>query len=483
MMTFHVERFVAALCYLVALACPVLASDGPTITKLGESMVDARGLTIHGAYGDSINGQSFQQDAVISHAGYQYVGYYDSDRRVCLARRKLPSDSWEVIRFQDYHFAGDDAHNIISVGICPQDGTIHLAFDHHCSPLHYRMSRAGVANTPAQVTWDAGLFGSVHADLEPGKGLKTVTYPCFLQTPTGGLQLFWRIGGSGHGDEWMSDYDPGKGVWKNTHQIDSGYGSFTDGGKTTKARSSYQNGFTYGPDGKLHVTWTWREESQTGNHDILYRVSPDGGKTWQTGSGATIDTPANVATPGILVVPVASSQGLMNSQAQAVDSKGCIHAVMWHCTPESLTAAEQADTNNAGRPLWGYPQARRYHHYWRSDDGTWKHHEMPWVSGNRPKLFFDRKDNAYIIYGYAIPPGTNGIYFDKGQLLIAGASAASGWTDWHLLYTDQGPYLNEMLADPIRIKNDNILSIMVQKSPAKSKEPTELKILDFAVGK
>jgi BNR repeat-containing family member len=72
----------------------------------------------------------------------------------------------EVIRFNDYNFKSNDAHNIISIGICPQDGTIHLAFDHHGHSLHYRVSQKGVATDPEKVKWNAVLFSPINSELE-----------------------------------------------------------------------------------------------------------------------------------------------------------------------------------------------------------------------------------------------------------------------------------------------------------------------------
>jgi hypothetical protein len=34
--------------------------------------------------------------------------------------------------FDDYEQRSDDGHNTISVGVCKGDGTVHVAFDHHC---------------------------------------------------------------------------------------------------------------------------------------------------------------------------------------------------------------------------------------------------------------------------------------------------------------------------------------------------------------
>ena len=60
-------------------------------TKLRDSVVDAEALTIKGNFGQAINGKSFQQDAMVTHGSYQYLGYYDANRRVCIARRRLPT--------------------------------------------------------------------------------------------------------------------------------------------------------------------------------------------------------------------------------------------------------------------------------------------------------------------------------------------------------------------------------------------------------
>ena len=90
------------------------------INKISDTVVDAEALTIKGSLGQCINGLSFQQDALSSYKGYQYVAFYDAGRRVCLARRKLPDGAWAVIRFRDYTFRSNDAHNTISLGLCPQ---------------------------------------------------------------------------------------------------------------------------------------------------------------------------------------------------------------------------------------------------------------------------------------------------------------------------------------------------------------------------
>jgi len=453
---------------LPLLLCLILSACGDTdfnITKIGDNVVDSMALTLDGSrWGMAINGKSFQQDALISQRGYQYLAYYDARRNVCLSRRKLPDGQWEIIRFTDYLFQSNDAHNTISMGICPNDGTIHLAFDHHGHPLHYRVSRKSVATTPETVTWDTSLFSPVVAELEKGSPIK-ITYPRFLQTPDGELQFCYRRGGSGGGDRMLVDYNSGEGKWVNTRQIDSGEGEFEDILGQSNSRCSYPNGYTYGPYGKLHVTWVWRETPSDPNHDLVYVYSEDLGKTWLNNEGHEINGPPGIKSPGITVIDIPRTLGLMNTHGQAVDSKGRIHAVVWHCTEETL----RAEGSKPGEHRWGVENAQRYHHYWRDEEGSWQHRELPWMSGTRPKLFIDEKDNTYLVYQ------------KNENLEIAAASKKAGYTDWRVVHIEQGPFVNEMLGDPYRWKQEGILSVMVQDSPEKASEPTPLHILDFHI--
>jgi hypothetical protein len=443
------------------------------VSKIGDSVVDAEALTIRGGFGQCINGLSFQQDAVVTHKDHQYVAYYDAARRVCLARRRLSDGDWQVIRFEDYAFKSNDAHNTISLGICPTDGTIHLAFDHHGHPLHYRVSQKGAAANPAGVTWEASLFGPIRSELEKGRPI-AITYPRFWQTPRGGLQFCYRQGGSGNGDRMLVDYEPETGTWIDTRQIDSRAGVFDDHLGTSGSRCSYPNGYDYGPHGNLHVTWVWRESSQGANHDLMYSYSQDRGRTWRNNRGEPLPDPPGVRSPAVKVVDISRAHGLMNTHGQAVDSQGRIHVVMWHCTDQSLQTAG----SKPGQHRWGPPEARRYHHYWRDDDAAWRHVELPQVAGNRPKLFMDQEDNAYLVYCDA---WSREIFFLEGKLIIAAATADSRWTDWKIIHTEKGPFFNEMLGDAYRWKRQGVLSVMVQQSPEEVHEPTALRIIDFSL--
>jgi len=472
------SKLVGVLLLTMLIAAPRRVWADFEVVMIGDSLIDAEALTIQGGFGQCINGLSFQQDLVVTHSEHQYVAYYDGNRRVCLARRELPKGRWRIIRFADYDFKSNDAHNTISMGICPKDGTIHLAFDHHGHRLHYRVSRKGAADNPKYATWDASVFGPVTSELETGKPIK-ITYPRFWQTPDGGLQFCYRQGGSGNGDRMLVDYDGETGAWVKTRQIDSGKGLFKDSMGDSRSRCSYPNGYNYGPRGKLHATWVWRESSQGSNHDLMYACSADRGRTWLNNKGELLGEPAGVNSPGITVVEISRLLGLMNTHGQAVDLQGRVHVVMWHCTDQTLRAA----SSKPGEHRWGPPDARRYHHYWRAGDGKWHHRELPPVAGNRPKIFMDKSDNAYIIFGMRRQPAklADGHLHRAGDLAIAAATAASKWEDWKVIHVEKGPFVNEMLGDNYRWAKDGVLSIMVQQSPEKTHQPTPLRILDFSL--
>jgi hypothetical protein len=76
-----------------------------TVANVTSSKVDMA-LTIVGRWGTFINGKSYQQMPLDTYKGWQYATYYDQERQLSIARRKLPKGSWEVIHFSDYIFKG-----------------------------------------------------------------------------------------------------------------------------------------------------------------------------------------------------------------------------------------------------------------------------------------------------------------------------------------------------------------------------------------
>ncbi|RAL11819.1 uncharacterized protein BO97DRAFT_443543 [Aspergillus homomorphus CBS 101889] len=162
-----------------------------------------------------LNACAYQQSALTTIANTQYAAFYTASpdpatRFVTLARRNLSGSEWHLLTFTDYAQRTDDGHNTVSLGICAGDGTIHLAFDHHCDTLHYRISRPGLASDTRAASWTPSAFGAVQSHLpgcDPRTPLEEITYPRFV--PAGDNLFFeYRIGRAGAGSEALYLYTP-----------------------------------------------------------------------------------------------------------------------------------------------------------------------------------------------------------------------------------------------------------------------------------
>jgi|GEM_PF-1023565 len=383
------------------------------------------------AYNTNINGVSFQQDALVTYNGYQYLVYWSSNRHVSLARRALPDGAWQSFELTDFQFQTSDAHYDISLGISPRDGTLHLSFDQWSSDFRYRKSISGVASNPQNSAWTSQIFLPTQNHLT-GTPLTPTTYPRFVSSPSGKLLLLLRHGISGSGDSFLYEYDGNSGRW-------TGLGKFMDGLATDV--SAYFNGIHYDANGRLHVTWTWRETpNASSNHDLHYAYSDDEGRNWFGNNGEQLGTtgsrPISENTEGIRVWAIGENRGLINQESQAVDSEGRVSMLMSHMRDGS---PEQTDFREA--------RIRSYvYHFMRAADGQWSRRELPGssFSYDRNKLVADTAGNLYAVIN------RDGIYR---------ATAANNWNDWQLLQalTDQSLYA-EVQIDRQRLLHDGVLS-------------------------
>ncbi|WP_437897150.1 BNR repeat-containing protein [Sorangium sp. So ce124] len=412
----------------------------PAIVKLGEGKLAESGLTVV-SYGGYLNGESFQQDAIVSFGGFQYTAFWNTNRNVVLARRRLSTSpggaagAWEKFDFKDYRLSADDAHNTISLGIAPGDGTLHLAFDHHGSDLHYRRSVTGFLTDPEGAAWAASSFGAVASALVGSSRISLVTYPRFVTEPGGDrLLLSARIGESGSGDEHLWEYDATTHAW-------TALGEYIEG--TDASMNAYLHGLSYTRGGsRLHAAWCWRDTPDaTTNHDLLYVYSDDHGRTWKNNAGATVATTGasfvTRSTTGLSVWPIGQNRGLINQEHMTVDASGRVHVLLSH-----LPDAE-ADNSN-------FTSARtrsEFFHYLRDTDGTWARHGigLKVVQNFRGKLAISSTENVY-----AILP----------DLRIAGASPSDGYATWTLLdAADSGRFFSDPLIDAARLEASDELTV------------------------
>src|SRR5690606_15123699 len=136
---------------------------------------------------------------------------------------------------------------------------------------------------------------------------------------------------------------------------------------TSVGENAYINGIHYDQNGRLHVSWVWRgtPDPQT-NHDVYYGYSDDDGRTWFNSAGEEVasvnDNPMSLNTPGLKVWSVGQNRGLINQEAQAVDSKGGIHIL------QSYIGEDHPNSNNFWDFRINYGDLR---HIYRDESGTW----------------------------------------------------------------------------------------------------------------
>ncbi len=221
---------------------------------------------------------------------HQYAAYYDAQRRMTVAYRKLDEPKW---RYQVLDSTlGWDSHNFVTMAI-DEAGFLHLAGNMHCVPLVYFRS---------EQPHDTSTLRRI--ERMTGQQEKRVTYPVFIRGANGELIFRYRDGGSGNGSEIYNVYDVKTQTWRRLLDV-----PLTDGrGKM----NAYPKGPVRGPDGLFHLTWIWRNTPDCAtNHDLSYARSVDMVE-WQTVDGQKVHLPMTIDTAGVIVDPIPTNAGLIN---------------------------------------------------------------------------------------------------------------------------------------------------------------------------
>ncbi|KDQ57950.1 hypothetical protein JAAARDRAFT_34765 [Jaapia argillacea MUCL 33604] len=434
-----------------------------------------------------LNGESFQQDPLVTFNGYQYAVFWVADttntsiRHASISRRSLdptPATIWETFTFTDYNQTEDDGHDVITLGISHTDGTIHLSFDQHDNPFNYRISQPGVANNPSTTPWSPTLFGPILnylpglESLDPQTYFINITYPRFLSFPPtsvpsneADLVLEMRVGRSGLGDDWLYKYVP----WSGWELV----GRYLEGVNN----NAYINGIDFDYKGNLQVTWTYRDyvndigqnvaveagpNGPENNHDVDYASSPDLGQTWYNTWGQLISNTSLAAqapilptSAGITVLSIPKYGGILNQEAQTVDAEGRVHVL----NRENGTGIEQ------------------WFHYWRSPIGTWTRTPFP-LTITPPSI--NNVTNTPTVIGkrgkfVALPAtpspspspagGTTLLAIlpsnapNSTALSILSSTSAASFGDWKVVWEVESGCGWEPLFDRYRLEEDGVLSL------------------------
>lgn len=443
------------------------------VIPLSNTVLDgaARGVLTYETF---VNAAAYQQDGIMSYGGYQYVAWYNDNLHARIARRALPDGAWQTIEL-DYQLMADDSHNTISLGVSPADGRIHVAFATHTAAVRYTRTGPGVATRPADHPWSADLFEPTLNKFPGATITPNFTYPRFERI--GALLLLsWRNGSSGKGELEQLVYN-NEGTWTNRGAFTSMAGIYTSNGGSSDERNAYLNGFSAASNGRLHISWVWREfdrsvacnEDAITNHDLGYAYSDDRGLTWRNSGGEII---GRTGTSNLIelnddhiVAEISINSGLINQETQAIDSAGRFHAIVSHVPTEHWGVNECVDDFVTIREEYAYP-----YHYWRDNDGTWHEMQLPFPQGavGRGKLLFDRHDTAYFV----LP-----------DLRIVAATAAMAWQDWRLVHAPDGLSIDgELIIDRQRVADEAVLSVIYQEANDHFL-PSALRIADFKIGR
>lgn len=262
--------------------------------------------------------------ALLTHGEDQYVGYYDAQRRMSVAHRKIDQTRWTIHKLP--LVTGWDSHNYIAMAV-DEAGCLHVAGDMHGSELRYfRMTRPGDVTSLTRFTQMVG-------DRED----RAVTYPVFIQLPgaDGRLIFRYRYGSSGAGDDIYNIYAPAPGNSAGPGPA-HGLGPAPAPGPGGQWRrlvdgpvvsgegemNAYCSTPTLGPDRWFHMVWVWRDTGDAATcHDLSYAKSRDLVK-WETSQGEPLTLPITLATSDI-VDPIPVRGGLINNNPQlGFDSRG-----------------------------------------------------------------------------------------------------------------------------------------------------------------
>ncbi len=277
-------------------------------------------------------------------AGRQYVAFYDADRRMTVAARRLDETTWHLVRLPQS--VGWDSHNYVTLA-ADDEGLLHLSGNMHAGPLVYFRT---------QRPYDIDTFQP--ATPMVGDRERRTTYPQFFRGPAGEFIFTYRDGRSGDGDQVFNVWQPATHTWRRL--LDQ---PLTDG---EGHRNAYFVGPLSGPDGYWHLTWVWRESPDCAtNHDLSYARSRDL-RHWETSDGRPLVLPMRLRTAEI-VDPVPVGGGIINGNTRlGFDTAGRVVVTYHKYDAQGRTQLYSARREATG---WRSYQVTDWTHRWEFSGG------------------------------------------------------------------------------------------------------------------
>lgn len=228
--------------------------------------------------------------ALLTEREHQFIAYYDSERQLTVAGRKLGGENWTRVKPPSV-VTGWDSHNYLRLAL-DRDGRLHFSGNMHDDPLVYHRTRE---------PFDVATLERL--DHMTGEREIHCTYPVFFKSADGNLLFRYRDGRSGSGGDIYNRYDCATGTWHRL--LDT---PLLDGeGK----RSAYALEPVLGPDDRFHLVWMWRDTPDCAtNHTLSYARSHDF-VHWESSRGQPVALPITFAN-GQVIDDAQPTQGLIN---------------------------------------------------------------------------------------------------------------------------------------------------------------------------
>lgn len=332
-----------------------------SVSNLLNSIPGANGLYWYGF-------QQTMQSAVLRGNNKTFVFYLGADYDTYCSVLNHSTGIWAMpVNVADGH-TSNDPHNYLSAGM-DSSGYFYIAYGAHTSALYYKKS-----TNPYDVSaW------SVEASIA-----SVATYPKVIVDSNDYVYIFYRSG-------VRSDTVNTIAMLKSTDGGTSFASAVTiiDSGDTNTA--VYAGIIGLGADDSLHMTWAWRNSTDTPDqnqfYNILYAKTLDGGTTWKKSDGTNYTLPITIAASEVV-----ASGHYFQAQHIAMDGSNNPHLVY-----------VVSDT--------GVYFTKNHIHYCYLNGGTWQDITMPGADYDLSTHIFITGTTFYIFSTQIVGPHREVIMF------------------------------------------------------------------------